>query len=364
MSKPAKKARADPAAVAKVDPVVEKVQETLEENLTFFMDNISGLIGRYDAFLGRAMACNRGTAAEIAAYAAQLAAATATAATDGAATGDAAAAAAAPTTAAAAADGAEPSATAPPARMPSSPLLKRAASPQMPVAAPAASSAFLSGTATTTAAIASPPTVTGADAQAPAPAAAPAVPAATGAATAAATSEEAASPKGGADKTKKKKKEPKVRIVEVNFPSNEDLLGNLRTLKRESYELATTMDGIHDWIALNVPDIKEDDNSGVEVMSAVIEQVSSLTDTVRGVYGLEQKYLEERSECEKRRLKYPESKMVELQLQTQDTDTWDDLDRGWRTLIRVCLVLYAVLAKNMTALKEPRKQRGGHSLFM
>lgn len=151
--------------------------------------------------------------------------------------------------------------------------------------------------------------------------------------------------------------------ISITFPNNDDLREQLALLKREAYELGTTFDGIHDWVALNIPDMREEGEIGVEVMGAVIEQTSSLADSTRGVYSLELKYLSERSEAEKALLKCPDSRSLQLALETNDADTWDEIERAWRTLIRVCLILYSVLAKNMNKLREPRKAMQTHMMM-
>jgi hypothetical protein len=150
--------------------------------------------------------------------------------------------------------------------------------------------------------------------------------------------------------------------IEIEFPDNKNLLKQLRLLKRESYELSTTFDGIHDWIALNIPDMKDEDNMGVEIMGAVIEQASSLTDTLRSVYALELKYLSDRADMEKALMKFPISVTLKQQLEVNDGDTWDEIERSWRTLIRVCLILHSVLTKNMEKLRNPRSH--GHTMVM
>ena len=142
--------------------------------------------------------------------------------------------------------------------------------------------------------------------------------------------------------------------IEIVFPDNTPLLEQLGLLKRESYALSTTFDGIHDWIALNVPDMQKDESAGVQVMGAVIEQLSSLNEAVRGVYALELKYLGDRSDLEQALLKLPQSETLKLSLEVTDNDMWDDVERGWRTLIRVCLIAYSVLAKNMPRLRDPQ----------
>jgi hypothetical protein len=44
-------------------------------------------------------------------------------------------------------------------------------------------------------------------------------------------------------------------------------------------------------------------------------------------------------------------------MEVLDLDAWDDAERGWRSMIRVSLILFSMLHKNMKVLREPRKQR-------
>ena len=47
----------------------------------------------------------------------------------------------------------------------------------------------------------------------------------------------------------------------------------------------------------------------------------------------------------------------QLQLEIGDADMWDEVERSWRAMIRVCLILYSVLTKNMSRLKNPDGQK-------
>lgn len=149
--------------------------------------------------------------------------------------------------------------------------------------------------------------------------------------------------------------------VVVEFPNNAALLRQLRFLKKEAWEFNRVFEGIHDWIALNIPDMKEEDNVGVEVMGAVIEQLNSLNSGVRGVYNEESKYIGERADYEKALLKCPECATVKLQLEVGDAEEWDAIESAWRTLIRCCLILHSVLSKNMKKLRDPRGATTRHA---
>jgi len=152
---------------------------------------------------------------------------------------------------------------------------------------------------------------------------------------------------------------PDEAVVNVSFPDNTALLDQLKQMKKEAYELSTVFDGISDWIDLNAPEKEQgaEDSTGVEIQNSVVEQIGSLNETIKSVYDLELKYLSERAEAEAQVLKMPVLMSLQLQLEVYDSDTWDEVDRSWRALIRVCLILYTVLAKNMAKLKHPAARR-------
>lgn len=149
--------------------------------------------------------------------------------------------------------------------------------------------------------------------------------------------------------------------VYVTFPDNSYLVQQLQNIKKEAYELSTTYDGVYDWIVLNLPDLKEEDSTGLEVMNAVMEQISSLNEAVRAIYKLETKYFSERSEMEKAILKMPECKTLQLALMVNDEDTWVELGKAWRVMIRSCLILYTMLSKNMARLTDPTSKASAAS---
>jgi hypothetical protein len=143
-------------------------------------------------------------------------------------------------------------------------------------------------------------------------------------------------------------------VVEVEFPDNEALKKQLKLLKREAFDLSTVLDGIVDWISLNAPAIeKGQEDAGAEIQDAVSEQVSNLTEAVSGVYEMEMKYLNERAELETTLLAMPEVKSIALAMEIHDSDMWDQVERAWKTMMRVCLIAYSVLSKNMGRLKNP-----------
>jgi hypothetical protein len=132
------------------------------------------------------------------------------------------------------------------------------------------------------------------------------------------------------------------------------LLVQLRVIKQEARSLGKVLDQVHDWIALNVPMMKEEDNMGVAVMASVISEVSGCISRVRNVYDIEASYVSDRSESELKYLKAMDADSAIQAIKVIDTDTWDTLEKGWRVLMRVVLMVHTTLARNMRILRDPR----------
>lgn len=146
--------------------------------------------------------------------------------------------------------------------------------------------------------------------------------------------------------------------------SKQKLLAQLRILKIESRGVVKTFDQIHDWIALNIPTLGEE-APGLEVMGVIIGNVADLTGVIKSVYGLESKYLSDRLELEAKLLRNPECPSYERALTVLDSNTWDEVEKAWRSIIRACLLVHSLLAKNMKLLMDPKRARGrDHSHFM
>lgn len=153
-------------------------------------------------------------------------------------------------------------------------------------------------------------------------------------------------------------------VVEVEFPDNSDLKQQLKQLKREAYEMSTTLEGIVDWIDLNAPDkVKGQEDAGAEIQGAVSEQIASLAAAVNDVYELELKYLGERAELETTLLALPEVKSIALSMEIHDAETWDTVERSWKVMVRVCLIAYSVVTKNLARLKQPVATRSSGSIY-
>jgi hypothetical protein len=147
--------------------------------------------------------------------------------------------------------------------------------------------------------------------------------------------------------------------------SKERLLAQLRILKIEARALIKTFDQIHDWIALNVPTMGEDMPAGVEVMGVIISNISDMTGVIKQVFSQEAKYLSDRLEVEAKVARYPDCPSFERSMVVLDSNTWDEVEKGWRSIIRACLLIHSLLAKNMKILVDPRKTKSrDHSSFM
>ncbi len=141
------------------------------------------------------------------------------------------------------------------------------------------------------------------------------------------------------------------------FPDNSKLLEQFQALKKEAYELNVTFSGIHDWIALSLPDLKMEDDESMEVADTMMSQVSGLDETLQSVYSLEQKYVDSRMDLECEILKYPDAPSLRVLLKTTDDSAWRDIEHSYVSMIRVCIILHTHLNRNMKTLRNPRAQR-------
>lgn len=132
------------------------------------------------------------------------------------------------------------------------------------------------------------------------------------------------------------------------------LLVQLKIAKTEARILGKTLDEIHDWIALNIPQMKEEDNVGVAVMASVIGELTGAIAKVRGVYDMEAAYVSDRAELDVKYLKTTDAESTLQAIEVCDSDAWDTLEKAWRTMMRVALLVHSTLAKNMRLLKDPR----------
>lgn len=160
-----------------------------------------------------------------------------------------------------------------------------------------------------------------------------------------------------------KKKPSNTYYVTVTFPDNRRVIKQLQLLKTEAYELVALFDSVHDWISISIPELNSEDIPGAPVMLAVVEQVSSLSQTLASVRSMEQKYYTERAQLEKAVLKVPESRMLQLELLTSEEGWWIEAERAWRVLIRCSLLAYTMLARNMDRLKEPAGKSSSAALY-
>jgi hypothetical protein len=172
--------------------------------------------------------------------------------------------------------------------------------------------------------------------------------------------------KRGSKKTKKRQEEEEAAAAEAQQADEATnalleavaisavLLVQMKLIKQEARSLGKVLDQVHDWVALNVPTMKEEDNAGVAVLAQVIEEISGFIGSVREIYDLEAEYVSSRTELELKVLKSSDAVSSKPALEVCDSDAWDSIEKGWRTLMRVVLLAHATLAKNMKVLRDPR----------
>lgn len=141
------------------------------------------------------------------------------------------------------------------------------------------------------------------------------------------------------------------------------LLAQLRVVRKESQAFVNILDQIHDWIAMRVPAMKEEDNSGVMVMAEVMELISSVSTQVTArLHNIEQSFIGDRAKMELEYLANPGCETTRNLLRSIDDDKWNDIEEGYRSLMRGAIIIHGRLAKNMKHIRSPREKRNMMSL--
>lgn len=141
-------------------------------------------------------------------------------------------------------------------------------------------------------------------------------------------------------------------IVELYFDTNIAIVEEMQSLRKAAMNLAADLDNVTDWLALSMPNLNEENSVVAEILGGVLEQVATFVETIRAIVAFPKKYHASRSSVETALLKLPESKALQMQLELQDAETWDEMHKSWKVLIRVCLITHSVLRKNLPALEE------------
>lgn len=138
------------------------------------------------------------------------------------------------------------------------------------------------------------------------------------------------------------------------------LLAQLRILKKESQALMYTFDQIHDWIAMKAPAMNEADNQGVAIMASVISVISSIMSSLQDLYDMEKEFITKRGQLEVQYVPNFECSTIKDLILALDANKWDDIEVGWRTMMRAVIIVHSRLASNMKTLRTPKERRLHH----
>eukprot|EP01065_Artemidia_motanka_P014761 TRINITY_DN18598_c0_g1_i1.p1 TRINITY_DN18598_c0_g1~~TRINITY_DN18598_c0_g1_i1.p1 ORF type:complete len:308 (+),score=128.55 TRINITY_DN18598_c0_g1_i1:54-977(+) len=142
-------------------------------------------------------------------------------------------------------------------------------------------------------------------------------------------------------------------------PADHDLVKKAEELKHEAYELRVVLSGICDWIEMQMPAIKLEDNRGVQIQEQVIRHLIAMRGAVQGIYERERQYWEKVADYAS---KYYEHGQAHDQwgeaMEVYNAEHWDQLERDWREMRHIVVLAARLLALNMDKLVAPRESRG------
>jgi len=145
-------------------------------------------------------------------------------------------------------------------------------------------------------------------------------------------------------------------------PQDQELVNHTQRLKAEAYELRVVLSGICDWIEMQMPAIKLEDNRGVAVQEQVIRHVVHMRTAVQGVYERDRLYMEKLAEYSSKYYKHPEAKSQWAgTIEAWNEEHWDQLERDWREMRHIVVLAARLLSLNMDKLAAPREDAGGQS---
>eukprot|EP01059_Diplonema_ambulator_P006527 TRINITY_DN16201_c0_g1_i2.p1 TRINITY_DN16201_c0_g1~~TRINITY_DN16201_c0_g1_i2.p1 ORF type:complete len:263 (+),score=67.13 TRINITY_DN16201_c0_g1_i2:36-824(+) len=140
-----------------------------------------------------------------------------------------------------------------------------------------------------------------------------------------------------------------------DLPDDEMLLKNLNYLTCEAYELRIILSGVCDWIEMQMPAIKSEDNRGVEVQEAVIRHLVHMRGAVQAINERQRAYTDKVADYATKYYKNPAAgRQWARALFLWNHDYWDQLERDWRELRQIVLLAGRRLSLNMEKLTRPR----------
>ncbi|KAJ9473325.1 hypothetical protein DIPPA_08082 [Diplonema papillatum] len=147
------------------------------------------------------------------------------------------------------------------------------------------------------------------------------------------------------------------------LPEDPLLSMNMDSLTRETYELHTILSGICDWIEMQMPAIRLEDNRGVIVQESVIRHLIHMRTSVQGVNGRQNTYARKVADCVSKYYKEPLSaKEYAKGLIKHNMDTWDQLERDWRDVRQVVILAGRLLSLNLDKLQSPHNNPTVHGM--
>lgn len=137
-------------------------------------------------------------------------------------------------------------------------------------------------------------------------------------------------------------------------PSEAILMRQIRILKAESRSLYILFKQINTWLSLSVRPFDDEDNDHNQASQIILGNIPGMLEGTKSVYDMETKYLEAKYELELKSIRHPACESVAKGFQVLESTTWDEIEKGWRMMIRSCLLLHSLISKNMKSLRDPR----------
>eukprot|EP01062_Namystynia_karyoxenos_P063195 TRINITY_DN56011_c0_g1_i1.p2 TRINITY_DN56011_c0_g1~~TRINITY_DN56011_c0_g1_i1.p2 ORF type:complete len:302 (+),score=110.98 TRINITY_DN56011_c0_g1_i1:91-906(+) len=138
-------------------------------------------------------------------------------------------------------------------------------------------------------------------------------------------------------------------------PVDRELIRQMHALKEEAYEIRVMLSGVCDWIEMQMPPIKAEDNRGVAVQEQVIRHLVHMRTAIQSIYDRERVFFDKIAEYSSKYYENPKActQWVKTIL-VWHQEHWDQLERDWREMRHIVVLAARLLSLNMDKLCCPR----------
>jgi proteasome activator subunit 2 (PA28 beta) len=151
--------------------------------------------------------------------------------------------------------------------------------------------------------------------------------------------------------------------VEGGAKCNSEVKKFMRVLKREIFELLDLLNTMRMWVQLNIPEISDGNNFGVNVQEDIVSMLKSGRASAMSVLDTTVRYFATRAKLLSKSVKYPLLEDYKRSVEELDSKEWMMLRNCCLDLRNNYAILYDLITKNLEKIRKPRGEGNHQSLY-